>query len=190
MSLSPLSFVVVAGIETNKGKLLSLPCLDCNLYQFIMYFSDHFESKSSSVLSFQIVIYIYILDRNHHQGCSLLYFKGCLYHGVIDLYHRYEYVDLSGTTDFVVSFSIEETRCWLVVYIDWYKYVNVYEYVIFYIICHGVNRIHCFSESFTGRAFHIREQVILPQYMFTRSCNPFFLLIFGDHSKSNVLFTL
>ena len=119
-------------------------------------------------------IYIYILDRNHHQGCSLLYFKGCLYHGVIDLYHRYEYVDLSGTTDFVVSFSIEETRCWLVVYIDWYKYVNVYEYVIFYIICHGVNRIHCFSESFTGRAFHIREQVILPQYMFTRSCNPFF----------------
>ena len=34
MSLSPLTFVVIVGIETNK----SYRCFDCNLYQYIRYF--------------------------------------------------------------------------------------------------------------------------------------------------------
>ena len=52
MSLSPLSFVVVAGIETNKGKLLSLLLLGLQLVLiYCVFFGPEsvFDRKKGSL---------------------------------------------------------------------------------------------------------------------------------------------
>ena len=58
MSLSPLSFVVVVGVETNKGKLFIVFGLQLvSIYQ---------------VLSGMFWIGMYISDRNHYQGIHFI----------------------------------------------------------------------------------------------------------------------
>ena len=110
--------------------------------------------------------YIYIYIGSWSLSGIILYSKQYLYHEVIFSF-------ITGT-----STSIYRRRRILLFHFHVRKqdltcvrpsmsvYISVMVWIIF---C-------CMSESFTGRAFHIREQVILPQYMFTRSCNPFFII--------------
>ena len=168
-----------------------MPCLDCNLYQFIMYFSsghnlfrtgkrNHYQvisdlifgPKSLSLLfncrsvvpyhpwlessgKFWIRIYIYIywiliIIRDN----TLFQSNACIMKWFLVL-SRVRVRQFIGDDGFCCFIFMLENKTWLVSWCESYS------------VC---------IESFTGRAFHIREQVILPQYMFTRSCNPFFII--------------